>query len=55
MWKMHAKLLKESRQKEPETDSEYSSTENLKEGWLVLMKNHSTKVLNLNIQWITKS
>ena len=35
MWKMHVKLHKVSRQTEPETDSEYNSTKNLKEGQLV--------------------
>ena len=37
----------ESRQTEPETDREYSSTKNLKEGQLVLMKNHSAKAFQL--------
>ena len=46
---MYAKLLKELKQTEPETDRENNSTKNLKEGQLVLMKNHSTKAFNLNI------
>ena len=43
IWKTHAKLLKELGQTEPETDREYNSTQNLQEGQLVLMKNHSAK------------
>ena len=41
IWMMHAKLLQELRQSGPETDKKYNSTRNLKEGKLVLMKNHN--------------
>ena len=43
MWKIHAKVLRKSRQTELETDREYNSTKNLKKRQLVLMKNHSEK------------
>ena len=36
-------LLQEMRQSEPETEKEYNSTKDLKEGQLVLIKNHSVR------------
>ena len=43
MWKTHAKLLWELRQSEPETEKKYNSTRDLKEGQLVLMKDHNVR------------
>ena len=39
----HIKLLWEMRQSEPETEKKYNSTQDLKEGQLVLIKDHKAR------------